>query len=59
MEHEGLLLNLTRGCKSDELMMNEQGLQIHEDLMHLFSTSVVCRWNLSKSFGVCYFEELL
>lgn len=36
MEHEGLVLNLDTGCKSDELMMNEQGLQIHEDLMHFF-----------------------
>lgn len=35
-EHEALVLILARGCKSDELMMNEQGLQIHGDLMHFF-----------------------
>lgn len=35
-EHEGLVLNLATGCKSDELVMNEQGLQIHGDLMQFF-----------------------
>lgn len=35
-EHKGLVLNLATGCKSDELMMDEQGLQIQEDLMQCF-----------------------